>query len=37
MMGYYCLLCGSPLEKIELDDHYREACPSCGWIYYPHS
>lgn len=33
-MAHFCLLCGSQLEKKEIEERMREYCPVCGWIHY---
>lgn len=35
-MSYYCLRCGKPLVKGQVDGEPRDLCPDCGWVYYPH-
>lgn len=35
-MKHYCLHCGNVLSSVPLDDHLREMCLKCGWVYYPH-
>lgn len=35
MMKVHCLLCGEELREIILEKRVRQACPHCGWIYYP--
>ncbi len=31
----FCIRCGTPLTTRREDDHERQVCPSCGWVYYP--
>lgn len=31
----YCPCCGARLVLRRTDDHERQSCPNCGWIYYP--
>ena len=33
-MAHFCLQCGAEL-KVIWDERAREACPRCGWIFYP--
>jgi 8-oxo-dGTP diphosphatase len=33
-MVHYCFHCGQALQHKDIDDHLREICPACGWIYY---
>ena len=33
-MPLHCLQCGTPLTSCLLEDRLRDACPSCGWVYY---
>jgi len=33
-MAHYCFQCGSGLETCLIDNHEREVCPACGWVYY---
>jgi 8-oxo-dGTP diphosphatase len=33
--SHFCLNCGNPLEIRPLGGRKRQACPACGWIYYP--
>lgn len=35
MMKAHCLLCGEELHEITLEKRVRQACPHCGWVYYP--
>lgn len=31
----FCPRCGTRLVRRRTDDHERQVCPSCGWVYYP--
>ncbi len=33
----HCLSCGNRLASRREGDHARQACPVCGWVYYPKS
>ena len=34
MTIHYCFQCGHALQPSFIDDHEREVCPACNWVYY---